>query len=478
MVMKKVLLSLILVGIASSVFFSLNAAEDSKLAKLWAYKVISREPIHVTPAYSNAVYQATLPRLAEVIKSLPLAESSPLDATQITQFDVNVYTYPASVISLINDSCFAYNICGNAFHYDSASSWFQKGEDKNDSAFWGTTKMSTDEVVSLARETLQKLGYETKLTHSDTEPKVEGPFDTKEGHIPYAKVTWGNGSDDDWISDAETYLIEVEINTEKGQIVAFHVAPSLDDMAKASKYLVPDGIKVDVKPESRKDYLKQIYGKRSSILNKRIHITPEYSEAVLTAILPKATETASLLELPITLPVTKEQVHNFRVDDRGYVCGRFTLKDGWFFAVDRMGYVTSVISPDVFWGDRNSPMDHYYGKNQMTNEEIVQFARDVLKKLGYDKICHTERSPKVQGPLQPAGAIEKEVPRAQVEWHSQKGEPHYTVTLDINTETKQLDALRVYTDGSHSTPLEIDMIPETEEAYQARIQKEKGAAKN
>ncbi|MBO4716250.1 MAG: hypothetical protein J5672_09190, partial [Verrucomicrobia bacterium] len=70
----------------------------------------------------------------------------------------------------------------------------------------------------------------------------------------------------------------------------------------------------------------------------------------------------------------------------------------------------------------------------------------------------------------------KEVPRAQVEWHSQKGEPHYTVTLDINTETKQLDALRVYTDGSHSTPLEIDMIPETEVAYQARIKKEKEAA--
>ena len=72
--MKKLLFSVFTALLAANIF-----AEDTEptpeqkvKAVQWRDQLSHRESIHVTPVYSNAVYQAIQPRLAEVVRQLEL----------------------------------------------------------------------------------------------------------------------------------------------------------------------------------------------------------------------------------------------------------------------------------------------------------------------------------------------------------------------------------------------------------------------
>ena len=509
-----VLATLLTVNVLADEF---SAEAEQQKSHLWD-KLVNPDPLHITPAYSNAVYQAILPRLSETISQLKLAETQPVTAEQVKGISIHKAS-PAVYATLTDGACLYMNPFGLIYLYYSPSSLFYEspfGErfyrddesvyTEDVSAFMGQTRMNQEEIIDMARQLKDRLcaiGFKDDLFSIEGEPQVEGPFDVKRGHVPYAKVSWGKDIFGEWSNDdgiclcgdyhgpAENYF-EVEINTDKKQIVSFLVKPTLENFAKHFQKDLPRELVLDIseKVETETEYTQRILGKRYPIIGQNIHVTETYSNAVLKIMLPRVTELAKKLELPIELPITEDQVEEFKINQYGYIGGGLILKNSWQFAIDttRMGrhYSLCVFSPNHFFAKEDSweNLNRYYGTNKMTETEIIEYSKDIAGRLGLAELMKGRKRPnEMEGPIKPRGKIKKEIPHTFIQWKATGGEPYYFLTLEFNTETKEVEQVNL----SLSEPLfeydlimghteDKDLYPETEAAYQARIKKEKEAA--
>ncbi len=527
MMMKK-LLFCVFTALLIVNMFAVDTPEPAQQQKFydWSIAQFNREQIHITPAYSNAVYQALLPRLAETVQQLELKNLQPFSAEQVKW--ISIYkASPEVTTGFADDSSLLMSPYGLFYLYHSPSSLFYESPfDLRDiftdedmsiytadvSAFKGKNRMSREEIIGMARqlkEQLCKTGYSDVLFSIEGEPEIEGPFKVKRGQVPYAKVSWGKDLGGSWDNHREICLhdrgfnnldkpvgnyFEVEINTDKKQIVSFWVKPTIENLAKHFSYQIPEGLplKLTEKVETETEYKQHIFGKRYPIIGQNIHVTETYSNAVLKIMLPRVTEIAKKLELPIELPITEDQVEEFRINQYGYIGGGLVLKNGWRFNIDttRIGKIYSlcVFSPNHFFAKEDSwaNLNRYYGTNKMTEAEIIEYSKDIAGRLGLAELMKGRKRPnEMQGPIKPKGKIKKEIPHTFIQWKATGGEPYYFLTLEFNTETKEVDLVNL----SLSEPLfeydlvmgnteDEDLYPETEAAYQARMQKEKEAVKN
>ena len=524
--MKKILFS-IFTALLIVNMFAVDTPEPAQQQKFydWSIAQFNREQIHITPAYSNAVYQAILPRLAEAVQQLELPVPQPFSAEQVKW--ISIYKASPEVTTCFSDdSSLLMSPCGLFYLYHSPSSLFYESPfDLRDiftdedmsiytadvSAFKGRNRMNREEIICMARqlkEQLCKTGYSDVLFTMEGEPKIEGPFKVKRGQVPYAKVSWGEELGGSWdnhrgidlnsIRDDQNVPLgnyfEVEINTDKKQIVSFWVKPTIENLAKHFSYQIPEGLplKLTEKVETETEYNQRIAGKRSPIIGQNIHVTETYSNAVLKIMLPRVTEIAKKLELPIELPITEDQVKEFKINQYGYIGGGLVLKNGWQFKIDttRIGrlYSLHVLSPHHFFPIEDSleNLNSYYGTNKMKKSEILEYSKDIAGRLGLTELMKGRKQPDyMDGPFRPKGSILKELPHVYIQWKATDGEPYYFLSLEFNTETKKIGQVIL----SLSEPLfeydivmgnteNEDLYPETEAAYQARIQKEKEAAKN
>lgn len=418
-------------------------------------------------------------------------------------------------------SCLLMNPCGLFYLYYSPSSLFYEStfskrfyrEDTSVytadvSAFMGQNRMNREEIIGMARQLkdrLCKIGYSDVLFSIEGEPQVEGPFDVKNGQVPYARVFWGEKLAGRWKNERGIFLdgksrlnldkpagnyFEVEINTDKKQVVFFRVSPTIENLAKHFSYQTPEGLplKLTEKVETETEYRQHVYGKRSVLIGKNIHVTPAYSNAVLALMLPEVTRIAKKLELPIELPVTTEQVKEFSVDPKGYLGGKLFLKNGWQFNIGGARFFVSisdgvhrgqcnveVISPHCFFTmeDKQINLEDYYGTNKMSEAEIIEYSKKLMNCLGFEELMKGRKQPnQMDGPFPPEGEILKEIPRAFVRWRAIGGEPFYFVTIEINTETKEIDRVSILMDDSLSNYDVVmpntdneDLIPEIEPTH-------------
>ncbi|MBO7107688.1 MAG: hypothetical protein J6W73_05600, partial [Verrucomicrobia bacterium] len=485
----------------------------------------NRKQMHITPVYSNAVYQALLPRLAEAVQQLELKNLQPFTAEQIKW--ISIYkASPEVTTGFADESSLLMSPFGLFYLYYSPSSLFYEStfrkrfyrEDTsvytaNVSAFIGQNRMSREEIIDMARqlkERLCKTGYSDVLFSIDGEPEIEGPFDVKDGQVPYVKVSWGENFGGSWENEIPIYwdgkslhdqdkvagnYFEVEINTDKKQIVSFWVKPTIENLAKHFSYQIPEGLHLELaeKPETETEYKQRIFGKRYPIIGQRIHVTETYSNAVLKIMLPRATDMAKKLKLPIELPITEDQVEGFKVSQYGYIGGRLFLKNGWQLCIDGEGpgkrYELDAFSPDFLfpleWNWDN--FADFYGTNKMTEAEIIEYSKDIAGRLGFGELLKDRDRPSEKiGPFETGGRIKKEIPRVSVCWRPMPGEPHYTIYTEFNTETKEIDRVRVSMNMELVKSYDVimgntenkDLYPETEEAYRARMQKEKEGINN
>ena len=516
--MKKLLFSIFTALLVVNMF-AVDTSEQTQQQKTWSPHIY-HEPLHITPAYSNAVYQAILPRLAEAVKQLELPVSQPFGAEQVKA--ISIYQASPEVTTGFSDgSCLLMNPCGLFYLYYSPSSLFYESTfskrfyrentsvyTENVSAFMGQNRMSKKEIIDMARqlkERLCKTGYSDILFSIEGEPQVEGPFDVKNGQVPYAKVSWGENLGGSWdnyrgiclhdrgfndLDKPAGNYFEVEINTDKKQIVSFWVKPTIENLAKHFSYQIPEGLplKLTEKVETETEYRQHVYGKRSVLIGKNIRVTPVYSNAVLALMLPEVTRIAKKLELPIELPVTTEQVKEFSVDPKGYLGGKLFLKNGWQFNIGGSRFFVSisdgvhrgqcnveVISPHCFFTmeDKEINLEDYYGTNKMSEAEIIEYSKKLMNCLGFEELMKGRKQPnQMDGPFPPEGEILKEIPRAFVRWRATGGEPFYFVTIEINTETKEIDRVSILMDNSLSNYDVVmpdtdneDLIPEIEPTH-------------
>lgn len=208
------------------------------------------EILHITAAYSNAVLVAVMPHVTEFVKKLDLPIPLPINQSQVSKFNVSpVKSLIGGGLWLTNHYQFVFeNGAVSGFRIDPnyfTDETFPLPIDK----YTGKDNMTTNEAVQMARDAIQKLGYNLKDLYADTPPaSVKGPFDSNDGkHIPYCEIRW--------IKEPETLedkpnsvYLEFQINLEAKQIVG---------MSLASPKLWRQNPVIDVVPENEIEFRRK-----------------------------------------------------------------------------------------------------------------------------------------------------------------------------------------------------------------------------
>lgn len=206
-----------------------------------------------------------------------------------------------------------------------------------------------------------------------------------------------------------------------------------------------------------------------------IHVTVQYSNAVLVALLPHFTEFATKLELPIPLPITTNQVQRF-VPGRnpGDIGGYLTLTNGWRFWYSH-GYVDSFEAARNYYTLQDPQrIPEYFGKlNLKRKNDAVDLARKTLNRIGYlDTLTILKKEPtEAQGPEKYKNNT---IPHYKIRWQTPEStRPRCVVEVCIDGEQSQVTSIFVSGATFWRAPPKIDIIPELESEYRKRVTEEK-----
>ena len=171
--------------------------------------------------------------------------------------------------------------------------------------------------------------------------------------------------------------------------------------------------------------------------SKYVKVTPEYSNAVLVAVLPYFSDVAKKLDLPVSQPITQADVAGFHVLPFHELTASMLLKNGWVFDF-RFGYVSDFSSPHSYFNLQDpDKIPNYYGQVKMSRDKAVQLARDTLKKINVPlEDVFADQEPEVTLPEK----IETNtVPRYEITWLDPYGSKG--ADFEINAQTKEVERM-------------------------------------
>ncbi|MGH7977991.1 MAG: hypothetical protein ACREE6_01350 [Limisphaerales bacterium] len=189
-----------------------------------------------------------------------------------------------------------------------------------------------------------------------------------------------------------------------------------------------------------------------------VKITPDYSNAVVKAVLPYFSQAAEKLDLPVPTPITRRDIARIHIQPFRELSVSVIVKAGWTFqymfgVVNR---IANLRSYSVLQDPNKIPL--FYGKVNMTKDEAVRMARDTLRKLDIPlEDVFAEQEPRVALPIKIGTNT---VPHYEIQWldpriNSQvigQDNPQTektalvtmpAVDIQINGETKQIENLAI-----------------------------------
>jgi hypothetical protein len=126
----------------------------------------------------------------------------------------------------------------------------------------------------------------------------------------------------------------------------------------------------------------------------------QYTNSVLLAVLPHISQFAQRIEIPLSLPITTNDVHRFYViPGKPPECG-LVLTNGMQFHFFH-GHVSFFAAPDSFKMTRSQlTVTNFYGPVTVTRDEAIRLARARINRLGYTlKETFIDQAPDVEMPL-------------------------------------------------------------------------------
>lgn len=203
-----------------------------------------------------------------------------------------------------------------------------------------------------------------------------------------------------------------------------------------------------------------------------IHVTAAFSNAVLVAIMPQVNGFAKKLDLPIPLPITSNQVLEFRVNPiQGMIGGGLWLTNHYLFRYEN-GCATSFRSPANFFYEESFPfpISKYTGRDNMTTNDAIELARDTLRKLGYTpELLYADKPPaSFQGSFDTKDG--HHVPYCEIRWSKNAtSEEDRTnsanLEFQINMESKQVVGMSIVSPKIWQPSPVINVQPELESDY-------------
>jgi hypothetical protein len=194
-----------------------------------------------------------------------------------------------------------------------------------------------------------------------------------------------------------------------------------------------------------------------------VHVTPQYSNAVLAAIMPRIADFAQKLNLPLPKPVAPAMVQHFKCDrTRGQAGGVVTLTNGSEFTLQR-GRVCIYRSPRSFYSTTDpAHIADFYGTTKIKEKAALKIARSLLAKLGdTENIFHTETPPKITPPCRVGF---HSIPRYLFQWCDPSGQGSQTATppllaVEVNAANGQIE---MFTTSMSAAPPPSALAPAEE----------------
>ena len=350
------------------------------------------EFIQVTAQYSNAVLVAILPQITEFSQKLGLPLPVPIALKQVGQFNCDPHNgQVGGWLRLTNGFEFWYSD-GCVKGFSAPHSWYGRREaDEDLETFFGSAKMSQNEVVQLARDSLHKLGYSQTALYADGTPNITKPPAIHKRVIPCYRIQW---------IEPEHGGISLDMEIDAG-------CKAIKNMMVSTRNLSRDPPFVSIEPPSlapgqAPDFLKDAPAEVANLFHQLpvSKLTSEQRSELLAAMLPAVSDYAQKLDLPIHRPITTSQVAS--LDPQFFPQSTYlTLTNGYQF-VYSFGYVQQFRAPHSFFGSSklDGRIEDYWGRWMIPEKEAVQLARNTIKKLGYSlELLHLDKTPRIKKPI-------------------------------------------------------------------------------
>jgi hypothetical protein len=270
--------------------------------------------------------------------------------------------------------------------------------------FFGEVKMSKEEAIQLARDTISKLGIPLESVFAEQEPRVTMPIQIGTNTVPHYRIEWL----DPRAGVVAAAEMDVDANAKRVVSISF-----------SSKNLQRPSPKISVVPPIDPNY------KRWPSVN------PEYARRLIPIVLCAIDEYGRKLALPMPRPVTTNYVAHFSVaDNGGWPHCEIEFTNGWRF-IYRNSMVNGYYAPDNLFNSDNRPIliKEFVGKWNITEEEAIDLVRGTLSKLNYPtNLVHTDFKPEVRKPAVLG------IPRYSISWY-------YLVQDDLRSKVEaEVDA--------------------------------------
>jgi hypothetical protein len=347
--------------------------------------------IDVTAQYSNAVLVAVMPYVTDFARKLELPNHGELKSSAVRHCAINPKLEDVSGgITFTNGYGFSFGR-GHITGFYSPHAYSKVRDHREIPKYFGTVKMTKEEAVSLARESMRRLGYRPETVFADLEPDVTPPEKVGDNTIPYYEVRWPD--------PRGGKAVTVEINGHKR---------TLERLTFFTENLSAPSFKVSAEPILRFDH--PLTGLRLTGVN------PEYGYKLLPIVMSAVTRYAANLGVELPSGFSTNHVKRFFVTDNGgWPHAELELTNGCRF-VYRNAHVVGYFEPDEFWNSdkRKITLAEFRGAWRMTDGEMIALARKTIAKLGYpERFVRTKGTPEL---IKPKGRFAKIIPRCKVEW--------------------------------------------------------------
>jgi hypothetical protein len=364
--------------------------------------------IEVTQAYSNAVLLAVMPHVSDFAVKMQLPLPLPLTTNQVSRF------VPRDIKSDVGGTFFLTNGTRISFshgyveQYESPHSFTTLQDPDEMKHFHGKLNVDKKGAIAIARNTIEKLGYDLDTVFARLDPFVEPLQKDKNSIIPVFDISWKD--------PRGGTAVEVEVNADTKTVEYFSIF---------SWGLARPGPTVSVIPP-----IKEGFGS----------VNPEYGRALFSIVLTNVTEFVKKLNLPIALPLTTNEIESFYCSDNdGTPHSELKLKNGYRFIYRNDG-VNGFYSPSNFYNsDKQSvKLSDFEGKVKLSDAKAVEIAREWMGKSGFpESLTHVSTEPTIQKPF----VAPERIPRVLVDWKYPKEKFRSWAVVEVNTETGGIASL-------------------------------------
>ena len=379
--------------------------------------------IQVTPQYKEAALQASLPLFSDFAQRLQLPISHPLARSDIVNYGLTPFQRNHGEIDHIfietkqGFHCSLFLGVVNAFYWP--DSYHLMESIHSISNYFGTVKITREQAIQSARDTLKKLAIPLEDVFAEQEPQVEVPSWGTNTIARYL-IKWRDPRGGDNGPDR----VMAEVNAETGRVAGLEFSPVNGLQRPAPRVTV-------VPPRG--------HGTFDSMIPPSMN--PDYAWKLIPIMFKAVDEYAQKLSLPIARTLTTNNVAKVEAyNNDGWPHCEIWLTNGWRF-VYRHTMVNGYYAPDNLFASENRRIHirDFEGKWNLTTNQAIEVVQRAIAKLDYPtNHVHMDFTPNVY-----TAVVDREhIPRLRFEWYyPANGDLQSRVEAEVNTDNGKLESL-------------------------------------